>query len=78
MREVNPDRYFDPNNELIKLIDVRSKKLYELLFEIINNDPSLKDKVQKPIDSLKKLKEEIGGMDINKVEWLVDQINKKL
>jgi len=78
MREVEPDRYFDPNNELVKLIDVKSKKLYELLFEIINMDPLLSEEAKKPIDSLTELKKQIGKMDINKVEWIVQEIKKKL
>ena len=78
MREVKPTRYFNPNDELIDLIDVKSKKLYELLFEIMKNDQSLSEKAYKPIDSLNELKKQIAKMDIDKVEWIVQEIKKKL
>jgi len=76
MRDVNPDRYFNPNEKLIEAIEVRSQELYELLLEIINNEPNLD--ASNPINSIDNLKQEIRAMDIDKVGWLVEQINMKL
>jgi len=76
MREVKPQRHFDPNNKLVQLIDIKSKRLYELLLEIMNTIPSVE--AMKPIDSLTELKQQIGKLDIDEVEQIVTEIKKKL